>query len=198
LIERTGELSNQQREFIQRVRTSVEQITLLVSDLLDLGRIEAGLDGAKENLELSGLVKESTQRSKELLEAKGLQISMELQDNTTRVLADPLRMKQMVGNLLENAIKYTPEGGRIRLEVETEDEQVILRVKDSGPGIPPVDQPYLFDKFYRASNVCEDTPGTGLGLSIVKSIVDNHDGRIWVESKLGQGAVFTVVLPAVV
>jgi two-component system NtrC family sensor kinase len=196
LIERTGELSSQQSAFIERVRASVEQITLLVSDLLDLGRIEAGLDGAKENLKLSGLVKESAQNIKEMLDTKGLQMSVELQDNSTEVMADPIRMKQMVVNLLENAVKYTPDGGKIQLEVQTEDDQVILRVKDSGPGIPPVDQPYLFDKFYRASNVCEDTPGTGLGLSIVKSIVDNHDGRIWVESKLGKGAVFTVVLPA--
>lgn len=198
LIERTGSLSDQQRGFIQRVRSSVEQITLLVSDLLDLGRIEAGLDGAKEQLKLGSLVRESAGNITELVEAKGLNLSLDLYDNSLEVLADPIRMRQMIGNLLENAIKYTPDGGAIRLEVETEDDQVILRVKDSGPGIPPVDQPYLFDKFYRASNVCEDTPGTGLGLSIVKSIVDNHDGRIWVESNLGQGAVFTVVLPATV
>jgi len=72
---------------------------------------------------------------------------------------------------------------------------VILRISDSGPGIPAADQAYIFDKFYRGSNVPEDSGGTGLGLSIVKSIVDNHQGRIWVDSQLGQGTTFTVVLP---
>jgi signal transduction histidine kinase len=71
-------------------------------------------------------------------------------------------------------------------------------VSDNGPGIPPSEQPYLFDKFFRASNVPEDVPGTGLGLSIVKSIVDNHDGRIWVDSQVGKGTTFTVVLPALI
>jgi signal transduction histidine kinase len=102
----------------------------------------------------------------------------------------------MVDNLLENAMKYTPSNGTIFVEAEAEDDQVILRIRDTGPGIPHQDQPFLFDKFFRASNTPEDAPGTGLGLSIVKSIVDQHEGRIWVDSELGQGATFTVVLPA--
>jgi signal transduction histidine kinase len=103
----------------------------------------------------------------------------------------------MIGNLLENAIKYTPKGGEVSLSAAVEGDQIILKVRDTGPGIPPADQPYLFDKFFRASNVVGRTPGTGLGLSIVKSIVDHHDGRIWVDSALNKGTTFTVVLPAV-
>jgi signal transduction histidine kinase len=101
----------------------------------------------------------------------------------------------MIGNLLENAIKYTPPGGRIKIAAAAEGDQIILRVSDTGPGIPAADQPYVFDKFFRASNVPDDTGGTGLGLSIVKSIVDSHQGRIWLDSQLGRGTVFTVVLP---
>ncbi|HHH81705.1 MAG TPA: ATP-binding protein, partial [Chloroflexi bacterium] len=101
------------------------------------------------------------------------------------------------GNLLENAIKYTPTGGRVCLEAGAEGDQIILQVSDTGPGIPPADQPYLFDKFFRASNIPNDAPGTGLGLSIVKSIVEQHNGRIWVDSRLGEGTTFTVVLPAI-
>jgi signal transduction histidine kinase len=83
----------------------------------------------------------------------------------------------------------------VRVEAVAEGDQVILRVRDSGPGVPPADQPYLFDKFYRGSNVPPELPGTGLGLSIVKSIVDNHAGRIWVDSVAGHGTTFTIVLP---
>jgi signal transduction histidine kinase len=113
------------------------------------------------------------------------------------VLGAPIRLRQMIGNLLDNAIKYTPPGGRVEIEAKSEGEQIILTVDDSGPGIPTADQPYLFDKFFRASNTSEDLPGTGLGLSIVKSIVDSHDGRIWVDSNLGEGTTFTVVLPTI-
>ena len=82
------------------------------------------------------------------------------------------------------------------MSVEAKGEQVILRVSDNSPGIPPADQPHIFDKFYRASNVAAAVPGSGLGLAIVKSIVDNQEGRIWVDSVIGQGTTFTVVLPA--
>lgn len=111
------------------------------------------------------------------------------------ILGAPIRLRQMIGNLLDNAIKYTPSGGWVEIEAKAEGDQVILTVSDNGPGIPAADQPYLFDKFFRASNTPQDLPGTGLGLSIVKSIVDSHDGRVWVDSVLGEGTTFTVVLP---
>jgi signal transduction histidine kinase len=93
-------------------------------------------------------------------------------------------------------MKYTPAGGEVQVELRPEGDQVILRVNDTGTGIPPNDQPHIFDKFFRASNVPAEIPGSGLGLAIVKSIVDNHYGRIWVESTLDQGSTFFVVLPA--
>jgi two-component system NtrC family sensor kinase len=85
----------------------------------------------------------------------------------------------------------------VTIRAECDNGQVILRISDTGPGIPAADQPYLFDKFFRASNAPKDVAGTGLGLSIVKSIVDSHGGRIWVDSALGEGTTFTVVLPAI-
>ncbi len=130
-----------------------------------------------------------------LAETKQVIVVAGLPDELPMVTGDPYRLRQMIGNLIENAIKYTPLGGQVEISAEAEGDQVILRVRDNGPGIPPADQPYLFDKFFRASNVPEESTGTGLGLSIVKSIVDNHQGRIWVDSKLGAGTVFTVVLP---
>jgi len=197
LIGRTGEVSEQQREFIQRVRTSVEHITALISDLLDLGRIEAGLDSARETTPLPVLARYAVETLRSAAEYRKLTLETDLPEDLPMVTGDPIRLRQMIANLLENAIKYTPAGGRVRIEALAEADQVILRIVDTGPGIPPAEQPYLFDKFFRASNVPEDIAGTGLGLSIVKSIVDSHDGRIWVESALGKGSRFTVVLPAV-
>lgn len=195
LIERSGGLNEQQGEFIRRVQLSVGQITDLVSNLLDLGRIEAGLDEAKENTPLTVLARYALESMRGTAESKDLTLESDLPEELPMVLGAPIRLRQMIGNLLDNAIKYTPPGGIVRIEGEAEGQQVILRVRDTGPGIPTADQPYLFDKFFRASNTPEDLPGTGLGLSIVKSIVDNHDGRIWVDSTLGEGTTFTVVLP---
>ncbi|MBM3120953.1 MAG: response regulator [Chloroflexi bacterium] len=197
LIGRSGEVSEQQREFIQRVRTSVEHITALISDLLDLGRIEAGLDSARETTPLPVLARYAVETLRGSAEHRKLTLETDLPEDLPMVTGDPIRLRQMIANLLENAIKYTPPGGRVRIETMAEADQVILRIIDSGPGIPPAEQPYLFDKFFRASNAPEEVAGTGLGLSIVKSIVDSHDGRIWVESALGKGSRFTVVLPAV-
>lgn len=196
LIERAGEVNEQQKEFIRRVQVSVQQITNLVTDLLDLGRIEAGVDTTQESSPISVLARYAVESLRGSAEAKSVDLEIALPEDLPLVTGDPVRLRQMIGNLLENAIKYTPEDGEICIEAEAEDEQVILRVHDSGPGIPPADQPYLFDKFYRGSNVSDNSSGTGLGLSIVKSIVDHHDGRIWVDSAVGEGTTFTVVLPA--
>jgi two-component system NtrC family sensor kinase len=195
LIERAGGVNDQQREFIRRVRLSVEQMTRLVADLLDLGRIEAGLDTSREATPLSVLARYALDGLRSASEMKQQAVEAELPDDLPMIRGDPYRLRQMIGNLLENAIKYTPPGGRIKIAAAAEGDQIILRVSDTGPGIPAADQPYVFDKFFRASNVPDDTGGTGLGLSIVKSIVDSHQGRIWLDSQLGRGTVFTVVLP---
>ena len=196
LIERAGPVTEQQRDFIRRVQVNVKHITGLIGDLLDLGRIEAGLGAANEKTPLSVLARYAVEGLRSSADSKQLRLATDLPDNLPLVMGDPVRLRQMIGNLLENAIKYTPFGGAVRVESLADAGQVILRVSDSGLGIPPADQPYLFDKFFRGTNIEADTPGTGLGLSIVKSIVEHHQGRIWVDSELGKGTTFTVVLPA--
>jgi PAS domain S-box-containing protein len=195
LIERAGSINDQQREFIRRVRLSVEQMTRLVTDLLDLGRIEAGLDTTRETTPIAVLARYALDGLRSSAEMKHLEVAAELSDDLPMVRGDPYRLRQMIGNLLENAIKYTPSSGRVSIRAEAEGDQVIVRITDNGIGIPAADQPYIFDKFFRGSTVPEDSGGTGLGLSIVKSIVDSHQGRIWVDSEVGQGSTFTVVLP---
>src|SRR5690606_9119044 len=105
-------------------------------------------------------------------------------DPAALVLGNPVRLRQVFVNLIDNAIKYTPAGGKIYVELFGEGEQVIARVTDTGIGIPLEDQPRIFDKFYRAGDVTDAYDGTGLGLSIVKSIVEAHGGRIWLDSRV--------------
>lgn len=196
LIERAGSLNKTQSEFVERVRISVEQIAALVTDLLDLGRIESGLDTTKEGTNVGSLANYALDGLRSAARARKIELQSQIAADLPDIYGDPVRLRQMIANLLENAIKYTPEGGRVRLEAQAEDDQVIMRISDTGPGIPASDQPYLFDKFFRASNVPDDSTGTGLGLSIVKSIVEQHQGRIWLDSEVGQGTTFIVVIPA--
>lgn len=196
LIERSGPVTELQRDFIRRVQLSVEQMTSLVTALLDLGRIEAGLDSGKENARIGVLANYAVEGLRGAARSKALNLEVDIPGDLPSVTGVPLRLRQVVANLLDNAIKYTPPGGRVAVRARSEEEQVILEIADTGPGISPADQPYLFDKFFRASNVPPEVSGAGLGLSIVKSIVDNHGGRIWVDSALGKGTTFTVVLPA--
>ena len=100
-------------------------------------------------------------------------------------------------NVVGNAIKYSLPDGEINISIHAEGDQLILRVKDNGPGIPISDQPRIFDKFYRGSNVNSNVEGSGLGLAIVKTIVESHQGRIWVESTEGNGSSFFIVLPII-
>ncbi len=195
LLERVGPVNEQQREYIRRVQTSVESITFLVNDLLELGRIESGFDSKNEVVPLDGIIRFSLETMGGQISEKHLNLHLHLPEDIPPTRGNPIRLRQMLDNLIGNAIKYTPDGGDITIEMEAQSEQVILRISDSGPGIPPADQPHIFEKFYRASNVPKGVGGSGLGLAIVKSIVDSHHGRIWVESLLGQGSTFTVVLP---
>jgi len=196
LIGRAGALNAQQKEFIRRVENNVHHITALINDLLDLGRIEAGFDSRKEIVPLAAIIHFTLDGQRSRLAEKSQKLTLEVAADLPPVLGNPIHLRQMLANLVGNAIKYTQVGGEIRVSARAESDQVILEVSDNGPGIPIADQPYIFDKFYRASNVPSDTPGTGLGLAIVKSVVDNHQGRIWVESSPGQGTTFIVVLPA--
>ncbi|MHC1782728.1 MAG: ATP-binding protein [Anaerolineaceae bacterium] len=195
LIERVGPVSDVQRDFIRHVQVSVHNITNLVDDLLNLGRIEGGFDTRLDNLNLEAMIRQSIDSFRQQLANKGLRLAVEFPEDFPFFTGNPVQMRQVVDNLLENAIKYTSPGGLIKIHGDIEDSQLFLQIQDTGVGIPPLDLPYIFDKFYRASNIIDEASGTGLGLAIVKSIIENHQGRIWVESILGEGSTFTIVLP---
>ncbi|MEW6404029.1 MAG: ATP-binding protein [Chloroflexota bacterium] len=196
LIERTGPLNANQTEFLHRIQGSVQHITSLINDLLDLGRLEAGFDTRREAVQLEGVLKYTLDMFEASLRKKDITLTTQIASSLPSLRANPIRIRQMMDNLVGNAIKYTPAAGNIRVCLSTEDHQVILEVADSGPGIPAGEQSKVFEKFYRASNAPEDVSGSGLGLAIVKSIVDSHQGRVWVVSTIGKGSSFFVVLPA--
>ena len=195
LIKRAGLVNENQEEYIQRVQMSVHSITSLISELLDLGRIEVGLFDEYELVSLSPILEESLNGLQPRLIELKQNLIHDIPDNLPNVYGDPIQLRQLLDNLIGNAIKYTQNGGEIKVTGTLEDNQVIIRVADNGQGIPLEEQANIFDRFFRASNVPDSSTGTGLGLAITKSIVENHRGRIWVDSALGKGSVFTVVLP---
>ena len=197
LIERVGPVNKMQSDFIRRVQISVQNITSLVDDLLNLGRIEAGFESSHDVIQLDAMIKRELENLENEIKLKKQKIDLSITPNIPKTLGNAVQIRQLLNNIVGNASKYTPDDGTIQIKLETEKEQIILQVTDNGVGIPPVDLPFIFDKFYRASNISPDIGGTGLGLSIVKSIVDAHKGRIWVDSKVGTGSTFTIVLPII-
>lgn len=195
LLGRVGPLNEQQQQFVKHVQNSAQNITSLINDLLDLGRIEAGFDTRKDEVAFETILRYTLDNLNQQIIEKGQSLNLSVQDGLPSLRGNPIRLRQLVDNLLVNAVKYTPAGGVLTVNLFSEDGQIILEVIDTGLGIPATDQPHIFEKFYRASNTPKNAPGTGLGLAIVKSIVDNHDGRIWLESSVGKGSKFVVVLP---
>lgn len=198
LLERAGEINAQQREFVERIRSNVQTMSELIGALLELGQIESGVEQVREPVRLSDLLSNVIKEQEGQYATKNQKIDVTLSDGLPPVLGNPIRLRQALSNLVDNAIKYTPEQGSIYITTDTTDEHVLVMVRDTGIGIPLDDQPYIFDEFYRARGVSGSYVGSGLGLSIVKSIVDSHAGRIWVESKSGDGSTFIVMLPAYV
>jgi len=157
-------------------------------------RLQAGrLSLELEPLSVETIVKQAEEIFRPLAEKRHLRF--EAADDGGTVRADTTRVSQVVGNLIGNAIKFTPENGSVMLRATCVDKQVEFRVTDDGPGIPPDSVPHLFDSFWQAR--LSDRRGVGLGLTIAKGIVEAHGGRIWVESAIGAGSTFHFTLPTV-
>lgn len=194
LIDRVGPVNHQQGEFIEHIQSSLQHITSLINDLMDLGRVEAGYDLQMEDVNLKDIIKQAMDNLDYQADEKMQEVMLSTPDELPVIPGNPLHLQRMVTNLIENAIKFTPPMGKINVRCRAEACQLILEVSDNGPGIPLADQPHIFDKFYRGSNLARNTSGTGLGLSIVKSIAEKHHGRVWVDSS-PQGTTFSVILP---
>jgi len=163
---------------------------------LDLSKIEAGrLELRLETFDMASVLREALSSAKALAAQKSIEIETGVPDGIS-VHADQMRFKEILYNLLSNAVKFTPDGGRIRIEAAREDEVVAISVVDTGMGIPSEEHESVFDKFYQVGATTKGVrEGTGLGLAITKRLVEQHGGRIWVQSELGKGSRFTFTLP---
>jgi signal transduction histidine kinase len=169
----------------------------LVGDLRELSLAEAGeLPLARQIADMRGIATRVAATIRPQVEQKGVAFALDLPPEAVAVFADPDRIAQVLLNLLSNAQRYVPEGGRIALSVERRPAEVVVRVSDSGPGIGPADLPNVFERFWRGERSRgRKTGGSGLGLAIARQLILGHGGRIWVESTPGQGAIFTFALP---
>lgn len=190
-----GELSPKQKDYLDKIQAGIEQMTELIDDLLDLGRIDAGVGLQRTECVLADVVTEVVEQVRGRAMAFGLDLNVEL-DTRRAMQADVALLKRTISNLLDNAMKYTPSGGSITVGLDERADSLILRVSDTGIGIAPADQTRLFEKFYRVKRRDTlDIKGSGLGLAIVKSIAEWHGGRVWVDSQLGAGSTFYLALP---
>ena len=195
LVERAGDLNENQRDFLKRIQDSVQHITSLINDLLDLGSVEAGFDTRREYVQLEAILRYTLDMLQGQIKSRRLKVQTDIAPSLPPMRANPIRLRQLLDNVVGNAIKYSYNGGEVHISIRSEGDQIILNVRDNGPGIPAEDQAHIFDKFYRGRNITDGITGSGLGLAIVKTIVDNHQGRIWVESAEGTGSSFFIVLP---
>jgi PAS domain S-box-containing protein len=192
-----GPVTPRQTEFLQVVKTNARRLMTLVSDLLDLERMESeGLALDLRPTSLSDVVAEVTLAMHRQIEAKGQVLTVDVPSNMPKAMVDRDRMIQVVTNLLSNAHKYSPDGAQIAISGQHENGHLMIQVRDAGIGISATDQRRLFTRFFRTDDaVLTQESGTGLGLAICHEIIKRHHGEIRVESEVGKGSTFRLVLP---
>jgi signal transduction histidine kinase/DNA-binding response OmpR family regulator len=193
--ERYGPLNERQQRYVKHIHTGGKHLLRLINDILDLSKIEAGrLELTFENVPVPTSFAEVVDIMRSLADKKSQTLLQEAPSGLS-VRADPTRFKQVLMNLIGNAIKFTPEGGDIRLLAHRLDEGVRVEVRDSGPGIPVEEQQRIFEAFYRLGETDKKTEGTGLGLAITRRLVELHGGTLGLESQPGSGSCFFFTLP---
>lgn len=191
-----GELTEKQRNMLERSSLRIKELLNLISNLLDIPRLEMGqIVQEMKEVSLSEIIKTCCDDWHSIAEEKGLKLEVAVPQSLPPIRGASSRLQQVMANLLDNGIRYTPEG-KVTVRVTEKEKEIQVEVMDTGIGIPPQDLPRIFEDFFRGSNV--ETKGTGLGLSITKRIVESHGGKIWVESpcpETNKGCKFTFTLP---
>ena len=205
LRETAGKINENQAKFLSMAERNINRLTNILNDLLNLSRIESGRIEMKfENVCLKGIIELTASSLKPHADGKSIKIDVEINQPLPAIYADPEKMEQILTNLIGNAIKFTPEGGRILIAAQPlphdrkdgYGDRVVVSVKDTGIGIPSEHLDAIFEKFHQVEGSLQrSVSGTGLGLAITKGLVEAHQGKIWVESEFGKGSTFTFTLP---
>jgi signal transduction histidine kinase len=190
-----GDLNDKQHDYLDRILEGIDQMSALIGDLLNLRRIEAGVGVRQEACRLGLILVEAVDTMRARATNKGVMLRLDPAEGAPTVIGDCTLIRQAVSNLVDNAIKYTPAGGQVNVGLDVTDSEAIIHISDTGIGIAPEDMVRLFEKFYRIKRrETSDVQGTGLGLALVKSIVERHGGRVWVDSEVDQGSTFYIAL----
>lgn len=192
-----GTLNERQREMLEKSIMAIGRMDNMISDVLEMSRVDGETHLPKEAVDLRAVLRESVVLLEPSAALRGIRLTLTLPDAVPPVQGSLQYLKIAVNNLITNAIKYNQDNGTVDVLLSVEGtQQLVLEVKDSGMGIPEQDLPHIFERFYRARISKEQRiEGTGLGLAIVKTIVEKHGGQIDVQSVVGEGSCFRVVLP---
>jgi signal transduction histidine kinase len=192
-----GELNEKQKEYLEDILSSGNHLLSLINDVLDLSKVEAG----QVELEVAPFsLREALERGvvmvRERATQEGVEVALADSPEVDVVDGDERRIRQVIFNLLANAVKFTPAGGAVDVSAAQVNGEVRISVADTGPGVPAADRERIFEEFQQTDLGVEQQEGTGLGLALSKRLVELHGGRIWVESELGKGSAFVFTLPA--
>jgi signal transduction histidine kinase len=191
-----GELNEKQTEYLKDIHASGQHLLSLINDILDLSKIEAGrMELERTDFDVPAALDNALALVRERASRRGITLGWKVDDRVGTIRGDERKVKQVLLNLLSNALKFTPEGGRIDLRVTRNQELVEVSVADTGVGIAPEDQAAIFEEFRQVGTADKKVEGTGLGLALSRRFVELHGGQIWVESQAGVGSTFTFTLP---
>jgi signal transduction histidine kinase len=191
-----GEINEKQAEYISDILQSGQHLLHLINDILDLSKIEAGrMELELSDFDLRGTIENTLILVRERAQRRGIALACTIDERLGNIRADERKVKQVLLNLLSNALKFTPEGGRIDVQGSARDESAEISVTDTGIGIAPEDQETVFEEFRQVGTASKKVEGTGLGLAISRKFIELHGGKIWVTSKVGRGSTFSFTLP---
>jgi signal transduction histidine kinase len=191
-----GEVNDKQAEYLSDILESGRHLLSLINDILDLSKIEAGrMELEPTEFDLKGAVENAVSLVRERAHRRGIKLERTIDEHVGPIRGDERKVKQVLLNLLSNALKFTPEGGEIKVQVESRDGMAEISVTDSGVGIAPEDQEAVFEEFRQVGTAEKKVEGTGLGLAISRKFIELHGGRIWVRSQVGTGSTFAFTLP---
>jgi signal transduction histidine kinase len=193
-----GELNERQLGYVDDVRAAGKHLLSLINDVLDLAKIEAGkMELERSHVSIPEVLQSAVALHAERASRGGVELSLATEPEEITVEADGRRVRQVVFNLVSNAVKFTPAGGRVDVSARLDGDRVEIAVADTGPGIAPEELETIFEEFGQARDG-RRAEGTGLGLPLSRRLVELHGGRLWVESELGRGSAFRFTLPAAI